>query len=151
MRVIDSSRPPPPVYRWLAEQPGDFAIAELPIVVHDGFFRRPAHDESIYMVYSTLHWKRLVNGYAGVEPAQYREVRALARRFPSEDFLGLLRRLDVRYVVLHRAGYGPNQWARVERDLPRFDSELKVVARFDGDTVYEVVSPTKAMGGPSGY
>ena len=41
---------------------------ELPILDIDGLFRRPACHESIYMVRSTLHWKRLVNGYAGVEP-----------------------------------------------------------------------------------
>jgi hypothetical protein len=36
------------------------------------------------LVYSTLHWKRLVNGYAGIEPSPYLELRSTLRRFPSE-------------------------------------------------------------------
>jgi hypothetical protein len=87
------------------------------------------------------HWKRLVNGYAGIEPAAYRELRDLLRRFPSEASLAALRALGVRWVVVHRGGYGPNQWARIERDLPRFAGSLVEVARFPrGDTVFELVA-----------
>ena len=32
--------------------------------------------------------------------------------------LAALRARGVRYVILHRGGYGPNKWARIERDLP---------------------------------
>ena len=45
----------------------------------------------------------------------------------------------MRYVIVHRAGYGPNKWARIERDLIWFTSELREVARFGGDTVYELL------------
>jgi hypothetical protein len=138
--VIDSSQPPPAVYQWLREQPGELAIVELPIVVNDGYFRRPDFDETVYMVYSTLHWKRLVNGYAGVEPADYKKTRELALRFPSQEFLDHVRRLGVRYVVVHRRGFGPFKWARVERDLPAFlaDGQLAETTRFGEDVVYEL-------------
>jgi len=140
-QVIDTREPPPAVYTWLAAQPGEFAIVEMPLLFADGFFRRPAYDETIYMVRSTLHWKRLVNGNAGVEPAHYRHVRELARRFPSAESLAALHALGTRYVIVHRGGYGPNQWRRVSRDLPRFDCCLKPVVSFDdGVTVYELVA-----------
>jgi len=137
-QVIDTAKPQPPVYDWLAAQPGPTPILELPIIPNDGYFQRPAFDESIYMVHSTRHWKRLVNGYAGVEPADYRAARDLAQRFPSQAFVDLMRRLGVKYVILHRAGYRPNKWARIERDLPLFEASLRVVQRFGDDTVYEV-------------
>jgi hypothetical protein len=141
-QVVDTRKPSPPVYDWLRAQPGDFAIVELPIVPNDGYFRRPAFDESIYMVRSTLHWKRLVNGYAGVEPESYRRARAAARRFPSQEFLDLMRELDVKYVLLHHRGFGPNQWARLARELPAFEgSALVPVLKLPEDTVYEVVRP----------
>ena len=138
-QVVDSSRPPPPVYAWLASQPGEPVVAELPILDINGIVTRPAFHESIYLVYSTLHWKPLVNGYAGIEPMPYLELREAVRHFPSEAAIAALRRRDVRFVVLHRGGYGPLKWARIERDLPLFSGALREVARFDGDTVYELV------------
>jgi hypothetical protein len=137
-QVVDSRRPPPAVYPWLAAQAGAIPMVELPIMDDDGFFRRPACDESIYMVRSTLHWKRLVNGYAGGEPEDHKTVRALARRFPSPESVAALRGLGVRYVILHGACYGPNQRARIERDLPSFAASLKEVARFGDDAVLEI-------------
>ena len=136
--VVFSRRPPPAVYAWLAAQPGEDAIVELPIMEDDGLFRRPACDESIYMVRSTLHWKRLVNGWAGGEPEGHKAVRALARRFPSEESVAAFRGLGVRYVILHGACFGPNQAARMKRDLPAFASSLREVARFGEDSVLEL-------------
>ena len=92
------------------------------------------------MVRSTLHWKRLVNGYAGVEPETYRRAREEARRFPSQAFVDLMRELDVKYVVLHHRGYGPNQWARLQRELPDYEpAVLKPVLKLPEDTVYEIL------------
>jgi hypothetical protein len=138
-QVVDSRRPPPPVYAWIAEQPPETVIAEVPMQGIEGIVTRPAFHESIYLVHSTHHWKRLVNGYAGIEPAPYLELRETLRHFPSEASLDALRRRDVRYVVVHRGGYGPLKWERIERDLPRFSAALREVARFEGDTVYELM------------
>lgn len=138
-QVIDSRRPPPAVYAWLATQPADTVVAEMPILDIDGIVERPAFHESIYLVHSTRHWRRLVNGYAGIEPAPYLDLREKAQRFPSRASLDALRARGVRLVVVHRGGYGPNKWARIERDLPRFADALREVARFDGDVVYELL------------
>lgn len=136
-QVVDSRLPPPPVYRWLAEQPGRPVVVELPLQEISGILERPAYHESIYLVRQTHHWKPLVNGYAGIEPAPYVAVRARARTFPSTAALDAFEQAGARYVVLHRAGYGPNKWARIERDLPSFADRLAEVARFDdGDVVY---------------
>jgi hypothetical protein len=98
------------------------------------------------MLWSTRHWKPLLNGYAGVDPPPYVELRARARAFPSPDALAAFRERGARYVIVHRAGYGPNQWARVERDLPSVldgapgvSPRLRPVAAFAGDHVFELV------------
>ena len=138
-RVIDSRRPPPAVYSWLAAQPGAPVVVELPLQEISGIFERPAHHESVYLVRQTHHWKPLANGYAGIEPPPYVRLREAARSFPSDEALAAFAEKGVRYVVLHRAGYGPNKSARIERDLPRFGARLLEVARFDdGDVVYEL-------------
>jgi len=140
-QVVDTRKPPPPVYEWLARQPGEIAILELPMLRIDGAFSRPAHHESIYMVNSARgHWKRLVNGYAGIEPRRYQRLRELCRSFPTVELVDELRRMQVRYVVVHRAGFGPNQWQRLEARLPLFlGRDLREVERFADDTVYEVL------------
>lgn len=138
-QVVDSRQSEPAVYQWLQAQPGEPVVVELPVQDIDGIVERPAYHESIYMVRSTRHWKPLANGYAGIEPAPYVELREASRRFPSPESLALFRRAGVRYVILHRGGYGPNRWARIERDLPLFASSLREVARFDGDTVFELL------------
>jgi hypothetical protein len=140
-QVIDSRRPALPVYAWLAAQPGEPVVLELPMQDIDGIVERPAHHESIYLVHQTRHFKPLANGYAGVEPATYLELRNQAARFPSAAALQAFRARGVRYVILHRGGYGPNKWARIERDLPLFAAELPVVGRFGDDTVFELRDP----------
>jgi hypothetical protein len=102
------------------------------------------------MVHSTRHWKRLVNGYAGIEPIHYVELREKARRFPSVASVTLLRNLGVRYVILHRGGFGPFKWARIERELPRFSDELRLVATFGDDRVYALFAADAGVPRPPG-
>ncbi len=144
-KVIDSRREPPEVYRWLRAQPASTPVVHLPMLDVYGLERRPAFHESVYMVYSTYHWQPLVNGYAGIEPAQYRRFRERSRFFPAEEFLTAMRGIGVRYVVLHRGGYGPNQWARIEQALPAaLDRSLREVASFSGDSVFELLPAESA-------
>ena len=139
-KLIDTRKEPPPVYRWLAGRPGRDPIAHLPMLDVHGLERRPAFHESVYMVYSTLHWKPLVNGYAGIEPRRYVEIRNLARSFPSPAFLAALRGVGTRYVVVHRRGYGPFQWERLQKGMPEAlaSGALREVAVLGSDTVYEM-------------
>jgi hypothetical protein len=139
-KLIDTRKEPPPVYRWLAEQPGRDPIVHLPMLDVHGLEKRPAFHESLYMVYSTLHWKPLVNGYAGIEPKRYVEIRGLARSFPSRESLEALRSVGTRYVIVHRKGYGPNQWARLQKGMPEAlaSGALREVTKLGNDTVYEL-------------
>ena len=139
-KLIDTRKEPPAVYRWIAEQPGRDPIVHLPMLDVYGLDRRPAFHESIYMVYSTLHWKPLVNGYAGIEPRRYVDIRNRARAFPAEECLRALRAVGTRYLIVHRKGYGPFQWERLQRGMPEAlrSGALREVARLGNDTVYEL-------------
>ena len=53
----------PEVYRFVSQLPAAAVLLELPL-------GEPAFDVR-YMFYSTLHWKRLVNGYSGGFPSSY--------------------------------------------------------------------------------
>lgn len=136
-QVVDSRRPVPPVYAWLAQQPPGQVLVELPMLGNEALTRRPAFHESIYMLRSTHHWQRLVNGYLGAEPKTSTALRESLRRFPEPGVLAELRALGVRWVVVHRRGFGPNQWARLEPALA-VSTELRRVADFGDDQVYEL-------------
>jgi hypothetical protein len=139
-KLIDTRKEPPPVYRWLAAQPGRDPIVHLPMLDVYGLEKRPAFHESVYMVYSTLHWNPLVNGYAGIEPRRYVEIRDLARSFPSGELLAALRGIGTRYVIVHRRGYGPFQWKRLQAGMPQAlaSGALHEIAVLGHDTVYEL-------------
>jgi hypothetical protein len=139
-QLVDTRKDAPPVYRWLADQPGRDPVVHLPMLDVYGLERKPAFHESVYMVYSTLHWKPLVNGYAGIEPRRYVQIRELSMRFPADELLAALRAVGTRYVVVHRKGYGPFQWQRLQAGLPAAlaSGALREVGTFGTDTVYEL-------------
>jgi hypothetical protein len=92
----------PPVYRWLKEQPGDFAILEIPLPAAPA----KVHQAAAYMYYSTYHWKSLVNGYSGCFPPEYdRLYQTEMGDFPSPASLAAIKRLGVRYVIFHYGEY----------------------------------------------
>ena len=137
-RCTDASAPVPAVYAWLAGQPGNGAVIELPILPNDGLFQRPRFDDSVYLLRSTAHWKPLVNGYAGVEPAEYARVREIMKDFPSESSIALLRSLGVEHVIVHLRGFGPIRRKAIEDGLPGFAADLRPAERFEDDLALEI-------------
>ncbi|MDH4198402.1 MAG: hypothetical protein OEW05_13400, partial [Candidatus Aminicenantes bacterium] len=100
----------PPVYRWLNEQPGDFAVLELPV---NNLISRDA----LFMYFSLFHGKRLVNGYSGFLPPATLNLRSVFRRFPVWENFDILRALGVRYLVLHMKGWTPHIQARTRERM----------------------------------
>ncbi len=106
----------PAVYRWLAAQPGNFAIVELPMKESD--------QEAAYMLLSGYHWKRLVNGYSGFVPGHAYLIHVLAD-FPDAASVRLMHALGVRYVVAHvRGGH------REARLCERIGARAYLVSRY---------------------
>jgi Interleukin-like EMT inducer len=118
--------PVPPVHRWLAEQPGDFAVAVLPA--------SDARHAAWAMLWATHHWKRLVNGaFVFVPPT----LETLADEEESVDLPALVATLrsiyPLRYVIVTRELLPPAEraaWDRIDRD-PRHG--VTFVGRFAHD------------------
>lgn len=85
----------PAVYQRLIPEPGA-VIAELPLwEERQTFFNAP------YMLNSTAHWKRLVNGYSGFLPASYSSLYEDLKDFPAGAAVASMRRRGITHVVLH--------------------------------------------------
>jgi hypothetical protein len=78
----------PAVYEAMAEQPEDSVLVELPLGQADYDVR------AVY--YSTVHWRRIVNGYSGFFPAHYGLLRTALSEIPRHP--------DVSFEVLHTSG-----------------------------------------------
>jgi hypothetical protein len=114
----------PPTYRWIQEQPGDFALLEFP------FFSRVGW-ESVYMYFSTFHGKKIVNGYSGFLPPSYFFLREAFDSFPSPSTIDILKYLDVKYLVVHtRMLNGQRTKTLIEDIENEFPDDLEIVKTF---------------------
>jgi hypothetical protein len=129
--TVDPGPDAPPVYRFIATLPADSAILELPL-------GEPAFDIR-YMFYSTLHWKPLVNGYSGGEPADYELLDTSLQDVPTRPDRAwhALLASKATHVVVHEALYAGDSGARLSGWIrSRGGSE---VATFGTDRVFEIV------------
>lgn len=124
---------PRPIDRWLAAQPGDFAVAHLPPgeVV--------ANYEAMYG--SLFHGKHLpaFNHPEHRAPA-YLDFQRRADKFPDRDSLDALRELRLRYLILDRAAYDGVRWPaweEVERILRSYP-DVQIVGEEGGEVILEL-------------
>jgi hypothetical protein len=110
MRLEELPRQVPDVYRFLRIL-DPAVIIELPILDWDL--------APVYMYWSTQHWHRLVNGYSGFAPPDYAETLTRLRGFPDDRSIERLRRLNVRYIVVHEVFYKPKDHAALLLRLGR--------------------------------
>jgi hypothetical protein len=101
--------------RWVAGRPRPFVVAELPVAPPSDAVGTARHN-SHYMLHSMLHWQPTVNGYSGFLPPRHEMLFDQLTRFPDEGSVRALETLGVNYVVLHRADYGEERFARAVAD-----------------------------------
>ena len=134
-RFLPPAPPIPPVYEWLATQPGDLGVLELPI--HEG---EEITRESMYMYYSTVHWKRLANGFSGWWPNDYWVLVGRMRYFPTSGILRFMERdVPVRWIVVHYDKLSERRREKLRHDMNRYRDRMPIRARFGEDVVYELL------------
>ena len=105
------------VYRAMADVPDGVAV-ELPIVVPPDDPYDWAYVEAPRMLYDTIGMNRRVNGYSGYYSPEYPDRARLINTFPARDAVDELRRLGVRFVVLHTGeAAGFRQYTNSEAQL----------------------------------
>jgi hypothetical protein len=109
----------PPIDRWLATQPPPFAIAEVPLT--------DTTRNSEFMLHSTAHWQKTVEGYSGISTALHGLLFQQLRTFPDQDSLDALTSLGVRIVVVHMDDYAPDERTAVDARLDRFKDRLTLL------------------------
>jgi len=91
---------PAEVYRALkVAKPG--VIIEFPLPDLDNL---PGWDP-YFQAWSVWHWRPMLNGYSGFYSTQYQDAVRDLSSFPDAASVDTLRRLEVRYVIIHRDFY----------------------------------------------
>ena len=133
---IESALPPkvepparaPAVYRALQSMPEVRVVAEFPIGDSAWDLRS--------MYYSTLHWKRLVNGYSGAFPQRAQVRVARLQQFVNDPggAWQTLRDAGATHAIVHEAAYPAGQAEGVKQWLVA--NGARQVGRFESDVLY---------------
>lgn len=115
-----------PVDQWLAQQPGQGAVAQFP------FWQAEDQDQ----VYNTLvHGKPFIGGFFSAnQPEQYLRIRPVLEKFPSAEGAALLRQLGVQWVLLDTRAYADMAAARAELEA----LGLRYVTTLENEAVFEL-------------
>jgi hypothetical protein len=94
-RSID---PPPAVYQWLAKEPGDFIVAEYPMMKSDeaAFYT--------YLFWQRIHKKRMVNG-ASPDNEKAWDFYHRVNDLSDPETPRLLKDVGVKYIIVHNKMY----------------------------------------------
>ncbi len=128
--------PPSPAYRLLAELP-DGPVLELPFYDAEAGFEW----HTTYLLTSTRHWKRTVNGYGDFFPDQFVADAPVLAGFPSPEAFARLEALGVRYVLVHfdlRGSPDRSAWAA---GVAPYRSSLDAVYEGTDAALYEIARP----------
>lgn len=139
---------PPGVYQWLKNQPGDFIVAEYPMI---------PYNEAAYYQYpfwQRIHGKRMVNGALPQCREAWKIYNAI-QDFSRPGVVEILRNCGVKYVIVHPLLYkeGPIP-SPIKRFFPAHFSQARYgdghppntkslgepIGVFGRDTVYRLFS-----------
>jgi len=134
--TIPAKRDIPEVYKWLSAKKEDFALVELPLP-KPGEFTYKKECPRIY--YSTYHWKKLVNGYAGYFPPLYYELERRWANEPLEQNIKDLKNLGVKYIILHSSLYEEDELKSIMSEIAVLEGQIQFVKQLDESYVYELI------------
>jgi len=133
---------PNPVYPWLAQQRVR-AVAEVPVDA--------MASEYEYLLRSTVHHQKTINGVSGFAPPQHLEFAALWNATPIPDgFVDALRSSGVELLIVHADVLGARsaevrEWLRRELDRGRLTFVRDFDTDAEGDWVFRIgVSSSRA-------
>jgi len=118
---------PRTVDRWLAEQPGQFTIMELPLA---------SALSAPQMLYTRYHGKRTAFAYGTFFPVWYRQTFPEFADCPQPACIHRLREWEVRYLLLNREALEPG--SELERELDSA-ANLERVIRLKEIVVYRLL------------
>jgi hypothetical protein len=132
-----------PAYHWLAGQPSEKALVELPL--HSA--PAPEYPEVKRLYASTLGWWKLINGYSGYTPSRQPQLAQALADFPDPGTITTLQALAASplplFLLIHpgEAPFDRTHWETTARWQAEADPALRPMGQFDSDYLYQVLPP----------
>jgi hypothetical protein len=117
----------PAIYESVASEP-DAVVAELPMPGGSAWF-----GNARYMLNSTKHWRKMINGYSGFAPLSFHEHGAALAQFPAPSSIAALQTIGVTHVFVHLDGFSAEQRAVLDTA-----PDLTLLAAADRTVLYRV-------------
>lgn len=131
---LQDASTPAPHHLQLKDLP-DGPLIEMPFWYERLDFPRHAR----YMLWSTYHWKPMINGYSDHIPQWFRDQAVPLSSFPTRESFMLLEPHKVRYVLFHVNWYGGRSKVRLQERLAEYQQYLRPI-NIEGDVwLYEIV------------
>lgn len=123
----------PPIYRSAALRSAR-ALVSLPD--YRGTPNWPL--ESDYLLFSTVHWRPIVNGAGRSEPANQLHVISHMKAFPGPHNAATMRQLGVDDVIVHTARFADRQAAADLIRVAMTDADYELVEQMGPDYLFRV-------------
>ncbi len=133
--ALTDAPPVPVAYQRLKDLP-PAPVFEFPY--YNG--RDDRHRNTEYMVWSTLHWKPLINGYSDHVPREALEDMARLASFPDAASRRVLRDRGARYVLVHWYAFEDEAERRDLEAAIRHEPSLRRVVDRGDISLYEVIA-----------
>lgn len=126
---------PPEVYSWLAQQPGDFIVAEYPMMYSNeaSFYT--------YLFWQRIHKKKLVNGAARDNEKAW-DFFEKVKNLDNSNTPLLLKSVGVKYVIVHSDTY---QEGPIPRPIKRYYSDDSAKVTYNSGRVPTIPFPLKLV------
>jgi hypothetical protein len=136
LEQLPTARTLPPAYAYLARQPGDEPMVDVPTSYEETNERHI----DVWRQFSVLHHRKpRLDGASGFVSPEYRAFRVAMRGFPDAASLGAIAARGGVWVVLHWGDYADADRARVRARVAA-EPSLRPVARFGDDEVFRLES-----------
>lgn len=126
----------PAAWKWIARQPGNFAILELPMPSSEA---DESERDAVRQIWALYHGKARADGVSGFSSPAHEGFRALMRSFPERLAVRAIAERGVRYVIVRYAEYAPEDAARIRYDLASV-REMAPVFASRSDVVYSLAN-----------
>lgn len=124
----------PPVYEWLARQPHDRAVLEIPVPQHD-VNEGPYYARQQFAI--LFHGHPRLDGTSGFTPPEQAILRMVLQNFPRPGALRAAVRSDAYYVIVHYDAFQPARAAAL-RAAVAAEPGLVLESDFGADVAYRL-------------